>query len=102
MDIIGSEISRLDRVVKTLVDFNRPIEPRFVTFDLRRLIDDVTMLASPDAARNGVKIETMAGLDPLPVKADGDLLKQALLNIVLNGVQSMEDGGRLDGIRPAR
>jgi len=95
MDIIGSEISRLDRVVKTLVDFNRPIEPRFVTFDLRRLMDDVTMLASPDAARNGVKIETMAGLDPLPVKADADLLKQALLNIVLNGVQSMEDGGRL-------
>ena len=58
-------------------------------------MDDVTMLASPDAARNGVKIETVRGLDPLPVKADGDLLKQALLNIVLNGVQSMEDGGRL-------
>ncbi len=95
MDIIGSEIHRLDRVVKTLVDFNRPIEPRFVNFDLRRLIDDVTMLASPDAARNGVRIESVGGTDPLPVKADGDLLKQALLNIVLNGVQSMESGGVL-------
>lgn len=95
MDIIGSEIHRLDRVVKTLVDFNRPIEPRFVTFDLRRLMDDVTMLASPDAARNGVRIETIAGTDPLPVKADNDLLKQALLNIVLNGVQSMDSGGLL-------
>ena len=95
MDIIGSEISRLDRVVKTLVDFNRPIEPRFVTFDLRRLMDDVTVLASPDAARNGVTIETVAGVDPLPVKADVDLLKHALLNVVLNGVQSMEGGGRL-------
>jgi signal transduction histidine kinase len=95
MDIIGSEIHRLDRVVQTLVDFNRPIEPRFSTFDLRRVIDDVTMLASPDAARNGVKIETVAGPDPLPVKADTDLLKQALLNVMLNGVQSMEDGGTL-------
>ena len=95
MDIIGSEIHRLDRVVKTLVDFNRPIEPRFVNFDLRRLMDDVTMLASPDAARNGVKIETIAGPDALPVKADADLLKQALLNIVLNGVQSMDSGGTL-------
>jgi PAS domain S-box-containing protein len=95
MDIIGSEIHRLDRVVKTLVDFNRPIEPRFSTFDLRRVIDDVTMLASPDAARNGVKIENVAGPDPLRVKADTDLLKQALLNVVLNGVQSMEDGGTL-------
>jgi PAS domain S-box-containing protein len=95
MDIIGSEIHRLDRVVKTLVDFNRPIEPRFVNFDLRRLVDDVTMLASPDAARNGVRIESVPGLDPLPVKADNDLMKQALLNIVLNGVQSMESGGVL-------
>jgi PAS domain S-box-containing protein len=96
MDIIGSEIHRLDRVVKTLVDFNRPIEPRFVNFDLRRLMDDVTMLASPDAARSGVKIETVAGPDALSVKADADLLKQALLNIVLNGVQSMDDGGILN------
>ena len=95
MDIIGSEIHRLDRVVKTLVDFNRPIEPRLSTFDLRRLMDDVTMLASPDAARNGVKIETAGGPEPLSVKADIDLLKQALLNIVLNGVQSMEGGGTL-------
>src|SRR5664279_1697301 len=95
MDIIDSEISRLDRVVKTLVDFNRPIEPRFVTFDVRRLLDDVTMLAAPDAARNGVKIDSVRGLDPLLVKADSDLLKQALLNVVLNGVQSMDSGGRL-------
>jgi PAS domain S-box-containing protein len=96
VDIIGSEIQRLDRVVKALVDFNRPIEPRFVAFDLRRLIDDVSMLASPDAARVGVSIVTQTGMESLPVKADNDLLKHALLNIVLNGVQSMEHGGVLE------
>ena len=95
LNIIGNEIHRLDRVVKALVDFNRPIEPRFARFDLRRLVEDVTMLASPDAARSGVKIETRMGKDALPVKADNDLLKQALLNIVLNGVQAMEHGGTL-------
>ena len=95
MDIIGNEIQRLDRVVKALVDFNRPIEPRFNTIDLRRLVDDVTMLASPDAARNGVTITNQASSDPLLVKADADLVKQALLNIVLNGVQAMENGGLL-------
>jgi len=95
MDIIGSEIHRLDRVVKTLVDFNRPIEPRFATFDLRKLLDDVIGLASPEAARDGVAIETIISPGPLPVKADSDLLKQALLNIVLNGVQSMANGGTL-------
>jgi signal transduction histidine kinase len=59
------------------------------------LLDDVVGLASPEAARNGVKIETIISRHALPVKADSDLLKQALLNIVLNGVQSMEHGGTL-------
>jgi len=57
------------------------------------LIDDVTMLAAPDAARGGVFMVTRTGTGSLPVKADNDLLKHAVLNIVLNGVQSMEDGG---------
>ena len=95
MDIIGSEIHRLDRVVETLVDFNRPVDLRLTSFDLRRLVEDVAMLASPEAARLGVKVETHLGGDALPVKADHDLVKQALLNVVLNGVQSMADGGDL-------
>jgi signal transduction histidine kinase len=95
MDIIGSEIHRLDRVVETLVDFNRPVDLRLSSFDLRRLVDDVAMLASPEAARQGVKVETQLGSDALPVKADHDLVKQAVLNVVLNGVQAMGDGGTL-------
>ncbi len=95
MDIIGSEIHRLDRVVQTLVDFNRPVELRLSSFDLRRLVDDVAMLASPEAARLGVKVDTQLGQVALPVKADNDLVKQALLNVVLNGVQAMQKGGTL-------
>jgi len=95
MAIIENEIRRLDRVVKALVDFNRPMEPRFIVIDLRKLVDDVTMLASPDAARCGVTIESKLTADPLTVKADYDLMKQALLNIVLNGVQAMTRGGTL-------
>ncbi len=95
MDIIGSEIHRLDRVVETLVDFSRPVDLRLSSFDLRRVVDEVGMLASPEAARLGVKVETHLGPEALPVKADNDLVKQALLNVVLNGVQSMTQGGTL-------
>ncbi|MGB7554197.1 MAG: ATP-binding protein [Candidatus Korobacteraceae bacterium] len=95
MDIIGREIHRLDRVVETLVDFNRPLELRLVDFDLRRVIEDVTLLASPESARQGVKIEANLGSEALPVRADADLIKQALLNVVINGVQAMADGGVL-------
>ena len=95
MDIIGCEIHRLDRVVQMLVDFNRPLELRLTDFDLRRLIEDVALLASPEAARQAVTIESQLGDSALPVRADADLIKQALLNVVLNGVQAMSSGGEL-------
>ena len=96
MDIIGREIHRLDRVVQVLVDFNRPVELRLGDFDLRRLVEDVVLLAAPEAARQGIRLETRLASTPLPVRADSDLIKQALLNVILNGVQAMNDGGVLN------
>ncbi len=95
MDVIGNEIRRLDRVVQTLVDFTRPVELRLTESDLRKLVDEVVMLAGPAAEQHKVRIERQAGKDPLPARVDADLVKQALLNIVLNGVQAMPGGGSL-------
>ncbi|MGZ4897336.1 MAG: histidine kinase dimerization/phospho-acceptor domain-containing protein, partial [Candidatus Angelobacter sp.] len=47
LDVISSEIQRLDRVVQTLVDFTRPVELRLNDMDLRKLVEDVVILASP-------------------------------------------------------
>jgi signal transduction histidine kinase len=95
MDIIGNEIHRLDRVVQTLVDFMRARELHLMEIDLRRLLDDVTLLAAPDAEQHGVNITRRMPGEPLPVKADLDFMKQALLNVVLNGIQAMPQGGEL-------
>jgi len=95
VDVISSEIQRLDRVVQTLVDFTRPVELRLNDMDMRKLVEDVVSLASPAAEKHNVLIEREAAPDLLPVRIDADLVKQALLNIVLNGVQAMPDGGTL-------
>jgi PAS domain S-box-containing protein len=97
MDIIGNEIHRLDRVVQILVDFTRPRDLRLEEVDLRKLLEDVSILAAPDAARHGVHIaqEVPNNDDALLVRVDADLMKQAILNLVLNGVQSMTAGGTL-------
>jgi len=95
IDVIGSEIQRLDRVVQTLVDFTRPVDLRLADLDLRRLVDEVVVLAQPDAERHGVSIVRDLPRESLPVKIDADLVKQAVLNIVLNGVQAMPGGGEL-------
>jgi PAS domain S-box-containing protein len=95
MDVIGSEIHRLDRVVKTLVDFTRPVELKLVEIDLREIVEDVVALSAPEAGRHGVNIESRVDSEPLPVRVDADLIKQGVLNVVLNGVQAMPDGGPL-------
>jgi len=95
VDVISSEIQRLDRVVQTLVDFTRPVELRLSDMDLRKVVEDVVTLASPSAEKNNVQVERETTADALPVRIDFDLVKQALLNIVLNGVQAMLQGGTL-------
>jgi len=95
MDIIGSEIHRLDRVVQILVDFTRPRDLRLEETDLRDLLEDVSTLAAPDAAQHNVAITRELPPDPIFVKVDTDFMKQAILNVVLNGVQAMPQGGIL-------
>src|SRR5579863_2702996 len=95
MEIIDSEIRRLDRVVQTLVDFTRPRDLHLEELDMRRLLDEVAQLAGPDAEQHGVTIQRQRASQPLPVKVDADLMKQAILNVVINGVQAMPDGGLL-------
>jgi len=95
VDIIDSEIHRLDRVVQILVDFTRPRDLRLEDTDLRLLLDEVSLLAAPDAAQHGVKVVRELPEHPIPVKVDIDFIKQAILNVVLNGVQAMPNGGSL-------
>lgn len=95
VDIIDNEIHRLDRVVQILVDFTRPRDLRLEDADLRLILDEVSLLAAPDAAQHGVKLVRELPAEAIPVKVDVDLLKQAILNVVLNGVQAMPNGGAL-------
>ncbi len=95
MDIIGSEIHRLDRVVQILVDFSRPRNLHLEETDLRRLLEDAVQLAGPDAGRHGVNVTCDLPSQPLVVKVDTDFIKQAISNVVLNGIQAMPNGGQL-------
>jgi PAS domain S-box-containing protein len=95
VDIIDSEIHRLDRVVQILVDFTRPRDLHLEETDLRLVLDEVLLLAAPDAEQHGVSIIRELPPDAIHVKVDIDFLKQAILNVVLNGVQAMPNGGSL-------
>jgi signal transduction histidine kinase len=95
MEIIDSEIHRLDRVVQILVDFTRPRDLRLEEVDLKRLLEDVILLSAPDAEQHGVTVIRELSDHPLTVKVDTDFMKQAIMNVVLNGVQAISEGGTL-------
>ncbi|PYV51500.1 MAG: PAS domain-containing sensor histidine kinase, partial [Acidobacteria bacterium] len=95
VDIIDSEIHRLDRVVQILVDFTRPRDLHLEETDLKSVLEEVVLLAAPDAEQHGVTLVRELPPDSIPVKVDADFIKQAILNVVLNGVQSMPNGGNL-------
>ena len=95
LNVIQSEIQRLDRVVQTLIDFSRPMELKLEDEDLRQITTGVLMLASAELAVQNVQLETLLPPRAVVVKVDADMLRQAILNIVLNGTQSMAEGGTL-------
>jgi len=95
LEVIQSEIRRLDRVVQTLVDFSRPVELQLKDHDLRSIVSSVLMLASAEMETRNINVLSEMPDHPVNVRVDADLLKQALLNVVLNGAQAMAEGGEL-------
>jgi signal transduction histidine kinase len=95
LDIIEAEIHRLDRVVQLLVDFSRPVELQLREQDIRSVIGDVLALFSAELSTHNVTLSGTMPQKPLVVNIDADLIKQAALNVIQNGAQSMPQGGKL-------
>ncbi|HZY61399.1 MAG TPA: ATP-binding protein, partial [Edaphobacter sp.] len=95
VDILAGEMQRLDRVVQTLADFSRPMELHLREQDLRQVVSAVTELTAAEMQENGVDVVVEAPADAVMVRVDGELLRQALLNLMLNGMQAMTSGGKI-------
>lgn len=101
LEVIDSEIRRLDRVVQTLVDFSRPVEIQLREQDLRAVLGDILALSTEELSTRGVTLYSDLPSKPVLVHVDADLLKQAALNVIQNGAQAMPEGGRLDVVLEA-
>lgn len=85
----------LNRVVSELLAFTRPMELKFGELDCENLIRSVLAMVGEEGDGVSVEIETDSGGVPMRICGDGEMLRQAFLNIALNAFQSMPDGGEL-------
>src|SRR5205807_1669545 len=95
MDIISREILRLDRVVRTFLDFTRPVELKLANMPVQELVREIVELARPQADAANIRVLVQQEVDGTEVRVDADLLKQAVLNVVVNAMQAMPEGGDL-------
>ena len=95
VDILAGEMQRLDRVVQTLADFSRPMELHLREHDLRQVVGVVMDLTAAEMQENGVQVTVHGPPEPMMVRVDAELIRQALLNLLLNGMQAMPNGGAL-------
>jgi PAS domain S-box-containing protein len=95
VQVLDKEIDRLDAVVKRFLDFTRPMDVRLEATHLSQLLSEVLEIAQPQLQKANVQLAQLLPIDVPAVYVDRALLKQAILNLVLNAQEAMPGGGQL-------
>jgi signal transduction histidine kinase len=93
--VLDSEIDRLDSVVKRFLDFTRPPEMHQEESSLKEILEEVVALERPAFEKGDIKIETSLSVDVPDVLVDKPLLKQGLINLLVNALEATPGGGKL-------
>ncbi len=95
LDLVSNEVHRLDRVVRTFLDLNRPLEMDLAEFDPGELATTVLEIIRPAATQAKVELELTRPAVASSVRADRGLIEQGLVNLINNAIQALgsQDGG---------
>ena len=94
-DIMIAETERLNRVIGQLLEFARPLALKKEKVQFVDLVQHTIKLIAADAKKNKISVEIDAAEEMPLVEVDPDKIKQVLLNIFLNCLAAMKDGGKL-------
>lgn len=95
LSVISEEINRLDRVVRTFLDFTRPVEIETAEVNLAALVDETIGVLTPEAESSGITVCWDKPRSPVLIRGDAGLLKQAVWNVCRNALEAMTGGGTL-------
>ena len=95
LEVVRDEVRRMSLLLDQFLDFARPRPPRFRRHRIDEILEETLLLIGAEAAKRGVRLERSWAEGTVPVWADGDQLKQVFLNLLLNAMQAMPEGGWL-------
>lgn len=93
--IIEKECRRLNRLLTNLLEFARPSPPDYRDVNIGAVVDSVFGLAGPAALKNGITLKKTVSPQVPRVVCDPEQMTQVFLNLTLNAIQSMPDGGEI-------
>jgi len=101
-DLLIQETERMNRTITEMLSFTRPSALHLGRVDLGRLLTRSLDLIRAEAAENGIATVLEAQPDLPSVLGDVDRLQQVVMNVLLNAIQAMEQGGKLTVALSAR
>ena len=94
--IIAEQAARMTNIIRQLLDFARRRPSRKSSCNLAELLRQVLNLLQPTAEKQGVTFDlVLPESDLAPIAVDEAQMQQVLINLIMNGMQAMPDGGRL-------
>jgi signal transduction histidine kinase/HAMP domain-containing protein len=95
VEVIESEIRRLEEIVQGFLKFTRPEELRLHPVGMSHLLEEIVSVIQPEARAGNVKVVLDVPASLRDVLGDATMLRQAFLNLAINACQAMPNGGTL-------
>jgi two-component system, NtrC family, sensor histidine kinase HydH len=94
-ELMLGEVHRLNSIVEQFLSLARPLEIKPEALPVQDVLNELATLVESEARQSKVQIRVVAPPTLPPLKADREYLRQTLLNLILNGLQAMPEGGTL-------
>ncbi len=90
------EVDRINEIIEGLLSFSKPIKPETELVNLEQMLEQTLTLVTTTAKKRKIGIDFNFNGQEKQLKADPAQLKQVFLNIIMNSLQAMDEGGKLE------